>query len=149
MGVSCARVQIADAANLDGERGYDGVLVDPPCSGLGTLQSRPDLRWRTSPERIAALATLQARILRAGANATAPGGVLVYSVCTISRAEAAGVVEAFVRDRSDFEVEDLGPMLPDAAVGRFLQTLPSRDGTDGFFIARLRRRFADAGRVSL
>ena len=73
---------------------YDRVLVDPPCSGLGTLQSRPDLRWRTSPERIAETAALQARILRAAARATAPGGTVVYSVCTISRREGEEVVDA-------------------------------------------------------
>jgi 16S rRNA (cytosine967-C5)-methyltransferase len=149
MRVSCARVDVADAGAFDEAGSYDAVLVDPPCSGLGTLQSRPDLRWRTNPERIAALSALQARVLRAGANATAPGGALVYSVCTISRAEGIGVVEAFVRERTDFELEDLGPMLPAAALGQFLQTLPSRDRTDGFFIARLRRKVADTGRVSL
>jgi 16S rRNA (cytosine967-C5)-methyltransferase len=95
------------------------------------------------------VSALRARFLRAGANATAPGGALVYSVCTISRAEGIGVVEAFVRERTDFELEDLGPMLPAAALGQFLQTLPSRDRTDGFFIARLRRKVADTGRVSL
>ena len=143
------RVDVGDAGAFDGAGSYDAVLVDPPCSGLGTLQSRPDLRWRTNPERIAALSVLQARVLRAGANATAPGGALVYSVCTISRAEGIDVVEALVRERTDFELEDLGPMLPAAALGRFLQTLPSRDRTDGFFIARLRRKVADTGRVSL
>ncbi|MGO9821412.1 MAG: transcription antitermination factor NusB, partial [Solirubrobacteraceae bacterium] len=87
MHVDCARVVIADAAEpAPGDQRYDAVLVDPPCSGLGTLQSRPDLRWRTSPERIAELSDLQARVLRAGAEATAPHGTLVYSVCTISRA---------------------------------------------------------------
>ncbi len=149
MRVGRARVEVADAGAFDGAARFDAVLVDPPCSGLGTLQSRPDLRWRTSPERIAALSVLQARIIRAGADATAPGGALVYSVCTISRAEGVGVVESLVRERTDFEVEDLSPMLPAAALGRFLQTLPSRDGTDGFFIARLRRTFAGTERVSL
>ena len=149
MHVSCARVQVGDAAAFGDPDRYDAVLIDPPCSGLGTLQSRPDLRWRTNPERIAALTTLQGRILRAGANATAPGGVLVYSVCTISAAEGVGVVESLLRERDDFEPEDLSPILPAAAVGRFLQTLPNRDGTDGFFVARLRRKFADGGGVSL
>ena len=80
---------------------FDRVLVDPPCSGLGTLQSRPDLRWRARPEAIAELAALQARILDAGAAATAPGGTLVYSVCTISRAEGQDVIEAFLREHPD------------------------------------------------
>jgi 16S rRNA (cytosine967-C5)-methyltransferase len=140
MRVSCAQVQTTDAATFTDERGYDAVLVDPPCSGLGTLQSRPDLRWRTSPERIAALSVLQTRILRAAAEATVPGGALVYSVCTISRAEGSSVVETLLRERDDFVVEDVGSMLAEAAQGPFLQTLPDRDRTDGFFIARLRKR---------
>ena len=81
------------------------MLVDPPCSGLGTLQSRPDLRWRTSPERIAELAPLQARILAAGAAATRPGGTLVYSVCTISRAECEDVVDGFLAVHPGWEAE--------------------------------------------
>jgi 16S rRNA (cytosine967-C5)-methyltransferase len=103
------------------------VLVDPPCSGLGTLQSRPDLRWRTSPERIADLAPHQARILAAGAAATGPGGALVYSVCTISRAESEDVVDGFVAGNPGWEAEAV------------LRPAPDTDGTDGFFIARLRR----------
>jgi 16S rRNA (cytosine967-C5)-methyltransferase len=140
MHVSCARVDVADAGAFDERDRYDAVLVDPPCSGLGTLQSRPDLRWRTGPDRIAALSVLQARILRAAAHATAPGGAVVYSVCTISRAEGTHVVQSFLSERSEFELEDLSPLLPAAAMGQFLQTLPSRDRTDGFFIARLRRQ---------
>ena len=145
MRVSCGRVQVDDAAGWP-QGGFDSVLVDPPCSGLGTLQSRPDLRWRTSPERIAETSVLQARILRAAATATAPGGVLVYSVCTISQRESLEVVQALLRERSDLVPEPLGEMLPAAAEGPFLQTLPDRDGTDGFFIARLRRQAHRADR---
>jgi 16S rRNA (cytosine967-C5)-methyltransferase len=108
--------------------GYDRVLVDPPCSGLGTLQSRPDLRWRTSPERIADLAPQQYRILAAGAAATRPGGVLVYSVCTISRAESEDVVERLLAEHPDWEGEP------------YRRPAPDTDGTDGFFIATLHRR---------
>ena len=147
MHVSCATVEIGDAARPPGNSGgYDAVLVDPPCSGLGTLQSRPDLRWRTSPERIAELAALQARILHAAAQATAPGGALVYSVCTISRAEGEGVLAPFLAEHPDFSTEDLSGQLPEAGDGPFLQLLPHRDGTDGFFIARLRRDGAAGSR---
>lgn len=140
MRVGCARVEVADAASFHGPGApYDAVLVDPPCSGLGTLQSRPDLRWRCSARRIAELCPLQASILRAAADATAPGGTLVYSVCTISRTEGPEVVRALLHERPDFEAQELGALLPAAAQGPFLQTLPDRDGTDGFFIARLRR----------
>ncbi len=131
MQVSCATVRTADAAQLPEvmAAAFDRVLVDPPCSGLGTLQSRPDLRWRVTPERIAGAATEQARLLRAGAAATRAGGTLVFSVCTISRAESDDVVAPFLADHPEF-----------ALTGPPLRTAPDRDGTDGFFIARLRRR---------
>jgi 16S rRNA (cytosine967-C5)-methyltransferase len=131
MHVTCATVTVADAGQLpDGTAGaFDRVLIDPPCSGLGTLQSRPDLRWRVTPERIAGLSGEQARMLRAGAAATRSGGRLVYSVCTISRAESDDIVDAFLAAAPDFALD--GPPL---------RTAPDRDGTDGFFVARLRRR---------
>jgi 16S rRNA (cytosine967-C5)-methyltransferase len=119
------RVEIADAVGFDADRPFDRVLVDPPCSGLGTLQSRPDLRWRATPDRIEKLAPLQREILAAGARALKPGGTLVYSVCTISKAESEGVLA---------DAAGLGLELEDTR-----ETLPHRDGTDGFHIARLRR----------
>ncbi len=139
----CVRVETGDATQSRGEPAYDRVLVDPPCSGLGTLQSRPDIRWRASPDSISELARLQARILAVAGNATAPGGSLVYSVCTISEQEGAGVVDGFLRSHPQFQADDLQrehpawrhPDRPD-----YLQLLPYRDGTDGFFIARLRRK---------
>jgi 16S rRNA (cytosine967-C5)-methyltransferase len=127
MKTSCVRVEVGDAAAPRADGPFDRILVDPPCSGLGTLQSRPDLRWRARPEAIGGLAALQARILTAGAQVLAPGGTLVYSVCTISRVESEDVVAGFLRERGDFDVDE------------HVQLLPYRDGTDGFFIARLRR----------
>ena len=104
----------------------------------------PDLRWRASPERIAELAALQARILAAGAAAMAPGGALVYSVCTISRAESDEVVDDFLGEHPEFDAEDLADpasaMAPSGRAGPTCSSLPHRDRTDGFFIARLRRR---------
>lgn len=141
MRTRCVEVQVKDAASAP-PGAFDRVLVDPPCSGLGTLQSRPDLRWRVRPDAIEQLALLQARILAAGAAATQPGGALVYSVCTISQRESEEVVEAFLREHPDFGAEDLGSEYPDWRYERdprYLQLLPHRDGTDGFFIARLRR----------
>jgi 16S rRNA (cytosine967-C5)-methyltransferase len=127
MGADNVEVRTEDALGPHPAAGFDRVLVDPPCSGLGTLQSRPDIRWRASPESVRELAALQAAILAAGAEALRPGGALVYSVCTISRAEADGVVDAFVQSRSDFAVEQRRTLMPHT------------DGTDGFFIAMLRR----------
>jgi 16S rRNA (cytosine967-C5)-methyltransferase len=136
------RVEVGDAAEPRRDPPFDRVLVDPPCSGLGTLQSRPDLRWRTGPESIGELAGLQSRILEAGVESVAPGGTLVYSVCTISHAEGPEVIERFLRGHRDFNVEETGfpPELRGTPMGPGVQLLPDRDGTAGFFIARLRRR---------
>jgi 16S rRNA (cytosine967-C5)-methyltransferase len=143
MGASCVEVRAGDAAAEHEAAAYDRVLVDPPCSDLGTLASRPDARWRKTAEQPAQLARTQGAILRAGAAAVRPGGTLVYSTCTISPAENEGVVAAFLADHSGFEADDLREEVPvwqHPTVPRHLQTLPHRDGTEGFFIARLRRR---------
>ena len=130
MRTACVRVEVGDAAVPRADGPFDRILVDPPCSGLGTLQSRPDLRWRARPEATGELAALQARILAAGAQALARGGTLVYSVCTISRAESEDVIAGFLREHGDFALDE------------HVQLLPHRDRTDGFFIARLRRASA-------
>lgn len=134
-GAPAAEVIEADASEPSPGGGFDAVLVDPPCSGLGTLASRPDARWRRSPTDIAELAALEAAILARGLEALRPGGRLVYSTCTISRAENEAVVAA-----AGGRVANLGdahPGLASAEDPRCLQTRPDRDGTDGFFIASL------------
>ena len=124
---SSVRVVVGDAAEWASPEDFDRVLVDPPCSGLGTLQSRPDLRWRASPETIAELALQQRAILAAAGRATKPGGTLTYSVCTISQSEGEDQMDRFIQEQPGFRLEEQ------------FQLLPHRDGTDGFFIARLRR----------
>jgi 16S rRNA (cytosine967-C5)-methyltransferase len=121
----------ADARELPAElTGFDRVLVDAPCSGLGVLASRPDLRWRAQP-----LPELQLELLRVAAERVRPGGTVTYSVCTIAAAENEHVVE-----ESGLEVEPLGEWSEYAHPRRpeFLLTLPHRHHTSGFFIARLR-----------
>lgn len=120
MGASCIEVRTADAAHVTTGEPFDRVLVDPPCSGLGTLQGHPDLRWRMTPAAIAKLAAVQTEILRAGLRSLKPGGALVYATCTLSRRENEAIVEASgVRVKSERLV------------------LPHRDRTDGFYIASM------------
>lgn len=138
----CVQVLAQDALELPAEPCYDRVLLDPPCSGLGTLQSRPDRRWRADARAIGELAELQARLLQHAAAATRPGGTLVYSVCTISRREGTARIDAFLASEPGWEADDLGVVYPgwrQPNAPCYLQLLPHRDGTDGFFIARLRR----------
>jgi 16S rRNA (cytosine967-C5)-methyltransferase len=143
LGASSVVVEVADAAvPRAGGDAFDRVLVDPPCSGLGTLKARPDLRWRADSERIAELVELQRQILVAGARAVRPGGVLVYSTCTISAAENEQLIKQFLSGDSDFVLDDLvseWPAYSHPRAPRFLLTLPDRDRTAGFFIARMRR----------
>jgi 16S rRNA (cytosine967-C5)-methyltransferase len=143
VGAGCVRPFAADASRDDVGGGYDRVLVDPPCSDLGTLASRPDARWRKSPELIDELAGVQARILEHGARALGPGGTLVYSTCTISARENESVVAGLLeRGSPALTADELGSEFPSVASPhdpRFLQTRPDRDRTDGFFVARLRR----------
>jgi 16S rRNA (cytosine967-C5)-methyltransferase len=121
----------ADGRSLPaGLAGFDRALVDAPCSGLGVLAQRPDLRWRATP-----LPDLQLELLRAAAERVKPGGTIVYSVCTINREESEQVVAA-----SGLTVVPLGDEWPQYAHPRdprFLLTLPHVHGTSGFFVSRL------------
>ena len=139
---AAVQVRVGDASEPGFGTGYDRVLVDPPCSDLGTLQSRPDARWRKTAEQVEGLRSLQGRILDAAAPAVGPGGRLVYSTCTISAAENERQVQEFLGSHANFRVCDLTtwqPRLATADASGFIQTLPHRDGTDGFFVAALER----------
>jgi 16S rRNA (cytosine967-C5)-methyltransferase len=137
------RVELTDAALARPEGSvFDRVLVDPPCSGLGTLQARPDLRWRVTAEDIEKLAQIQMAILTAGAQALRPGGVLVYSTCTISPQENERQIERFLDRNRDFALDDLSHERQShihPGMSEALLTMPHRDHTAGFFIARMRR----------
>lgn len=120
------------------KRAFDRVLVDAPCSGLGVLHRRPDARWRVEPTSVATLADGGWKLLQQAAELVAPGGLLVYSVCTITNAETKDVGEWAAAELKDFAPLDPpgGPWRPHG-VGAIL--LPQVAGTDGMYVLRLRR----------
>jgi 16S rRNA (cytosine967-C5)-methyltransferase len=132
LGARDVEVVVADGRALPPElRDFDRALVDAPCSGLGVLNSRPDLRWRAEP-----LPDLQLELLRSAAERVT-GGAVVYSVCTINADEAEEVVDAS-RLEVDATLGDEWPAYRHPKRPEFLQTLPHVHGTAGFFAARLR-----------
>ena len=132
LGPSNVRVVVADGRALPAEfEGFDRALVDAPCSGLGVLNRRPDLRWRAEP-----LPELQLELLRAAAKRVRAGGTLVYSVCTVNADESEAVVDALGLE-VDTSLADEWPQFRHASRPGFLQTLPHVHGTAGFFVARL------------
>ena len=137
---------------------YDAAVLDAPCTGLGVLRRHPEAKTRLTPEDIGRLAALQARLLEAVAARVRPGGVLVYSVCTFTHEEGPAQIEAFLATHPGFALEPPpGPTAPTdtepavdwrrlagvtigEGVPAQFRTWPHRHGTDGFFLARLRRR---------
>lgn len=122
---------------------FDAVLVDAPCTGLGTLRRHPELRWRRRPEDVLRLAALQRAILHQVAPLVRPGGILVYAVCTLTREESEDVITDFLAAHPRFGVEPGQRIVSERARELFdsdgcMRTLPSRHGVDGFFAVRLR-----------
>lgn len=122
---------------------YDRVLVDAPCSGLGTLRSHPEIKWNRGPDDVKRLQALQKKLLAQAAGQLKTGGILVYSTCTLTRAENEDVARHFLGEHENFVLEEAARYLPDSAKelvrDKYLLTLPHRHGTDGFFAARMRK----------
>ncbi|MBA2935818.1 RsmB/NOP family class I SAM-dependent RNA methyltransferase [Sphingomonas sp. CGMCC 1.13654] len=142
-----AGITIVETRLLDGGReivalgdllgAADLVVVDAPCSGTGTWRRNPEARWRLTPERLARVVALQARLLDVAARLVEPGGTLVHVVCSLLDEEGAGQVEAFLSRHPGWRTEPV--TLPAGSQrGPGLRLTPSDDGTDGFFVARLK-----------
>ena len=122
----------------------DRVLIDAPCSGLGTLRRNPDLKFRQSPDTVASLIQTQASLIRAGAKLAKPGGRLVYATCSLLPAENQAIVEGFLAEHPEFRRLPASEVLATARVeldtGEYLQMSPAVHGTDGFFAAVLEKQ---------
>jgi len=144
-GISIVRTARIDATDPTGTAAlgrFDRVLVDAPCSGLGTLRRNPEIRWHLTEQKLEGFAPLQGRILANAAACVKPGGVLLYSTCSVMFEENDGVVAAFLQTHPDFSPARPEASFPAGVVdetGAF-RTFPHRQGTDGFFGALLVRR---------
>ncbi len=141
--LGCIEAIVADGERWRPEGGgtFDRILVDAPCSGLGTLRQHPEIRWRRTAEDLARNAAVQRRIVRNAAALLRPGGVLVYATCTIASAENDAIVRDLCRD-GDFRIDPAGPVLGPGCADLVddagcLRTFPHRHGLDGFFAACL------------
>lgn len=146
LGIKNVQLINADATKLKSviRQPVDRILVDAPCSGLGVLARRPDARWNKTPEQIIELSNIQVDILTAVADLLKPGGVMVYSVCTLTERETSLAVERFLHIRQDYDIDNVSPFLfadiRDDVYNGMIQLMPNRHNVDGLFIARLKRR---------
>ncbi|MGI6497694.1 MAG: 16S rRNA (cytosine(967)-C(5))-methyltransferase RsmB [Oscillospiraceae bacterium] len=142
LGFSCIQTEVQDAGKqrAEWEQQFDLVIADLPCSGLGVIRKKPDIRYHT-PEPMEALPSVQKRLLRTLSRYVKPGGTLLYSTCTILTRENEDVVAAFLDEHSEFSLEAFSMPCPNGNATEGMLTLwPQVQGTDGFFIARMRRK---------
>ncbi|MGE5677536.1 MAG: 16S rRNA (cytosine(967)-C(5))-methyltransferase RsmB, partial [Pseudomonadota bacterium] len=147
LGVKIVETELFDATKLDeGSIGrFDRVLLDAPCSGLGVIRRKPDLRWKKEPDNFMELYVLQGKMLDLASRYVKQGGKLIYSTCTINRMENTSVVKNFLATHPEFDLESLEGLIPEELVSEnakngWLELFPNTHGTDGFFIARLGKR---------
>lgn len=144
LGLTNVSVGVRDAASVpESEQGrYDAVLLDAPCSGFGTLGRKIDVRWSKSEDTIRELTDIQARLLASVSRLVRPGGVLVYSTCTIERAENEDIIESFLQAHPEFQRESLMGYLPDELLTPegLYRAWPQRHQMAGAFAAKLRKR---------
>jgi 16S rRNA (cytosine967-C5)-methyltransferase len=147
LGLGCIETVHANASEFTAAGGklYDAVLLDAPCSGLGTLREHPEIRWRRTPESIREISKIQQSLLEAVSTLAKPCCPIVYASCTLTREENETVIERFLASHDNFVLSDPRPFLPPRAwalvdEAGFFRSFPHRDGMDGFFAARLRCR---------
>ncbi len=145
LGVQNTHIIFSNSFQLPFRKGFqvDSVLIDPPCSNTGVIQTRPEVKWTMTPEKIRRLQKVQASLLRKGVQKLAPGGFAVYSTCSVSLEENEHLIRDFMASNSDFELVLTEPFLGSEAFEGMTscqRLFPHTDDTEGFFIAKLRRR---------
>lgn len=138
LGLKNVKLLVADSSIMEHEP-VDRVLVDAPCSGLGVLTKKPDLKWKRDVSDVVKLAKLQGELLENAARFVKPGGVLVYSTCTTEPEENQEVVKQFLANHPEFHIEHAGDFVSRAVVNAegFVETFPHKHGMDGSFAARM------------
>jgi 16S rRNA (cytosine967-C5)-methyltransferase len=145
LGLDSIRTMAGDIRHVIEDAGtFDCVLLDAPCSGLGVIRRKPDLKWNKLPGDVEEITAIQRDLLETVASHVRPGGVLVYSTCTVIPEENELMVRDFLARHPEFMGESLAGYLPEAIVPLgaddfFVQLFPQQFHSDGFFIARLRR----------
>lgn len=147
MGVNIINAEKQDARFFrpDMEKYFDRVLIDAPCSGLGVAHHKPDISLKITTEKLSSLSALQWDIISTCSRYVKPGGILVYSTCTINYDENEKIINRFLNEFPDFVLDDFSDEVPDYFKKRIeeagmIRLTPGRDGLDGFFIARMRRK---------
>ena len=151
LGLKSVKAELYDATVVDENyiEKADRVLVDAPCTGLGIIRRKPDIKWARDTQDTKEIVKLQTEILSAASRYVKPGGILIYSTCTINPEENQEMVKAFINSGSSFEADDISGLLPEglAADGPnrcCIQLFPNVHRVDGFFIARMKRVKSDA-----
>jgi 16S rRNA (cytosine967-C5)-methyltransferase len=145
LGVRNTHIIFANSFQLPFRKGFqiDSVLIDPPCSNTGVIQTRPEVKWTMSPDKIRRLQKVQANLLQKGVQLLAPGGFAVYSTCSVSLDENEHLIRDFLAANSDFELVMTEPFLGSEAFEGMVscqRLFPHTDDTEGFFIAKMRRQ---------
>lgn len=148
LGINIIDTEQNDILAMEDDTLWQRVFLDAPCSGLGVLNRRADARWRKQPQEIEELSKLQLALLKKAGKMTAPGGILVYSTCTVNPAENENVILSFLADNPVFSLDSLAEQLHYLPLDQqdkitaekgFLTMIPGKYGVDGMFYARLRR----------
>jgi len=144
LGINSINLQTGDFMNFNSDLLFDYVLLDAPCSGLGVIQRKPEIKWRMNEQSIKSLIQTQKKLIRHAAKFIKPGGSLVYSTCTINKEENEDLIEGFLAEYTEFHGNDIRKAIPELLHEYMenqysIQILPNYMNSDGFYIAKLTR----------